>query len=157
MNPDVCLKLFIVIVQTPGFVLLKSTSSTLIQRLSSFSEFGKNEKVKNIDGTLMNISHRKKFVEQRPKDWDKFREATKDDVPNLDVFAIAIALQKQGHNILIASGRNKSQRAITMMQLMKEKLVFRALELRSDTDYRPDHIVKADMLEKFKADGWKPE
>ena len=44
-----------------------------------------------------------------------------------------------------------------MMQLMKEKLVFRALELRSDTDYRPDYIVKADMLEKFKADGWKPE
>ena len=111
----------------------------------------------DIDGTLMNISHRKKFVEQRPKDWDKFREATKDDVPNLDVFAIAIALQKQGHNILIASGRNKSQRAITMMQLMKEKLVFRALELRSDTDYLPDYIVKADMLEKFKADGWKPE
>ena len=53
----------------------------------------------DIDGTLMDISHRKKFVEQRPKDWDKFREGTKDDVPNLDVFAIAIALQKQGHNI----------------------------------------------------------
>ena len=110
----------------------------------------------DIDGTLMNIEHRKKFVEQRPKDWDSFRELTKDDVPNLDVFAIAKALQAQGHNILIASGRNKSQRAITLMQLMKEKLVFRDLKMRSDKDFRPDTQVKSDMLDKFRAEGWDP-
>jgi|TARA_B100000902_G_scaffold35468_2_gene42586 phosphoglycolate phosphatase-like HAD superfamily hydrolase len=111
----------------------------------------------DIDGTLMNIEHRKKFVEQRPKDWKSFRELTKDDTPNEDVFAIAIALQKQGHNILIASGRNKSQRAITLMQLMGQKLVFRDIKLRSDKDFRPDHFVKKDMLDQFRAEGWKPE
>lgn len=110
----------------------------------------------DIDGTLMNIEHRKKFVEQRPKDWDSFRELTKDDVPNLDVFAIAKALQSQGHNILIASGRNKSQRAITLMQLMAQKLVFRDLKMRSDKDFRPDTEVKSDMLDKFRAEGWDP-
>ena len=110
----------------------------------------------DIDGTLMNINHRKKFVEQRPKDWKSFRELTKDDVPNKDVFAVAIALQKEGHNILIASGRNKSQRAITLMQLMKEKLVFRDIKLRSDKDFRPDHFVKKDMLDQFRAGGWNP-
>ena len=110
----------------------------------------------DIDGTLMNINHRKKFVEQRPKDWKSFRELTKDDVPNKDVFAVAIALQKEGHNILIASGRNKSQRAITLMQLMKEKLVFRDIKLRSDKDFRPDHFVKKDMLDQFRAEGWNP-
>ena len=72
----------------------------------------------DIDGTLMDISHRKKYVTQRPKDWSKFREETSNDTPNEDVFAIAKALQKAGHNILIASGRNKSQRAVTLKQLM---------------------------------------
>jgi len=111
----------------------------------------------DIDGTLMDISHRKKYVTQRPKDWNKFREETSNDTPNEDVFAIAKALQKAGHNILIASGRNKSQRAVTLKQLMKEKLVFRALELRSDTDYRPDTEVKSGMLDKFRKQGFNPE
>ena len=111
----------------------------------------------DIDGTLMDISHRKKYVTQRPKDWNKFREETSNDTPNEDVFAIAKALQKAGHNILIASGRNKSQRAVTLKQLMKEKLVFRALELRSDTDYRPDTEVKSGMLDKFREQGFNPE
>ena len=28
----------------------------------------------DVDGTLMNISHRRKFVEMKPKDWKAFRE-----------------------------------------------------------------------------------
>ena len=40
---------------------------------------------------------------------------------------------------------------------MKEKLVFRALELRSDTDYRPDTEVKSGMLDKFRKQGFNPE
>ena len=42
------------------------------------------------------------------------------------------------------------------MQLMKEKLVFRDIKLRSDKDFRPDHFVKKDMLDQFRAEGWNP-
>ena len=42
----------------------------------------------DIDGTLMDIQHRKQYVEQRPKDWDKFREATRDDKPKKEIFDI---------------------------------------------------------------------
>ena len=111
----------------------------------------------DVDGTLMNISHRRKFVEMKPKDWKAFREQTVNDTPNLDVFAVAKSLHQAGHNIIIASGRNKSQRAITRKQLMSEGLVFRAIYLRSDSDYRPDTEVKAQMLDKMKAEGWNPE
>ena len=82
---------------------------------------------------------------------------TVNDTPNLDVFAVAKSLHQAGHNIIIASGRNKSQRAITLKQLMSEGLVFRAIYLRSDSDYRPDTEVKAQMLDKMKAEGWNPE
>ena len=101
----------------------------------------------DIDGTLMDIEHRKKFVEQKPKDWNSFRDLTSEDTPNLDVFAVAIALQKAGNRILVASGRNKSQRAITLKQLMGQGLVFNELYLRSDNDYRPDYELKSGMLD----------
>jgi predicted secreted acid phosphatase len=111
----------------------------------------------DIDGTLMDIQHRKKYVEQRPKDWTKFRQATGKDSPKKEIFDIAKSMQKAGHNIIIASGRNKSQRPITLMQLMGEGLVFRALYMRSDSDYRPDHVVKEGMLNKMKEHGWNPQ
>ena len=104
----------------------------------------------------MDIEHRKKFVEQKPKDWNSFRELTSEDTPNLDVFAIAIALQKAGNRIIIASGRNKSQRAITLKQLMGQGLVFQELYMRSDTDYRPDYEVKSGMLDEMIAEGYNP-
>ena len=111
----------------------------------------------DIDGTLMDIQHRKQYVEQRPKDWDKFREATSDDKPKKEIFDIAKAMHRAGHNIIIASGRNLSQRAITLKQLMGEGLVFRALYMRSNSDYRPDTEVKAGMLDKMKSEGWNPQ
>lgn len=110
----------------------------------------------DIDGTLMDIEHRKKFVEQKPKDWNSFRDLTSEDTPNLDVFAVAIALQKDGNRILVASGRNKSQRAITLKQLMGQGLVFQELYLRSDNDYRPDYELKSEMLDKMLEAGYNP-
>ena len=106
----------------------------------------------DIDGTLMDIEHRKKFVEQKPKDWNSFPE----DTPNLDVFAVAIALQKAGNRILIASGRNKSQRPITLKQLMGQGLVFNEIYLRSDNDYRPDYELKSGMLDQMFEAGYTP-
>jgi|TARA_B110000977_G_C10919409_1_gene432479 hypothetical protein len=110
----------------------------------------------DIDGTLMDIEHRKKFVEQKPKDWNSFRDLTSEDVPNLDVFAVAIALQKAGNTILVASGRNKSQRAITLKQLTSQGLVFNELYLRSDNDYRPDYELKSGMLDTMLEAGYNP-
>lgn len=110
----------------------------------------------DVDGTLMDISHRRKFVEQKPKNWMAFRDQAEHDVPKKEIFNVAISLEKAGHNIIIASGRNKSQRAITLKQLFGGGLVFRALYLRSDTDFRPDHEVKSKMLDKMRDDGWNP-
>ncbi len=111
----------------------------------------------DVDGTLMDISHRKKFVESKPKDWDSFREQTPDDKPITEIFQVAIALQKAGHSIIIASGRNKSQRAITLKQLMAEGLVFIDLFMRSDKDYRSDVVLKKEMLGAMRRKGYNPK
>ena len=111
----------------------------------------------DVDGTLMDISHRKKFVEQKPKDWDSFREQTPDDKPITEIFQVAIALQQAGHRIIIASGRNRSQRGITLKQLMGEGLVFEQIYMRADSDYRPDTILKRELLDKMRANGYDPK
>ena len=111
----------------------------------------------DVDGTLMDISHRKKFVESKPKDWDSFREQTPDDKPITEIFQVAIALQKAGHRIIIASGRNRSQRGITLKQLMAEGLVFIDLFMRSDKDYRSDVVLKKEMLGAMRRKGYNPK
>ena len=111
----------------------------------------------DIDGTLMDISHRKKFVESKPKDWNSFRDETPNDTPIKEVFLTAIALQKAGHNIIIASGRNKSQRAITMKQLIGEGLVFIDLFMRSDNEFRCDVVLKKEMLGAMRRKGYNPK
>ena len=110
----------------------------------------------DVDGTLMDIEHRRHFVVQRPKDFDAFREATSQDTAKEDIFAVAKALKAAGHRIIISSGRNKSQRAVTLKQLMAQGLLFDALYMRSDSDYRPDHEVKSQMLDKMRKEGFNP-
>ena len=78
------------------------------------------------------------------------------DTPKFEIFALAKAMKAVGHRIIISSGRNKSQRAQTLKQLMMQGLVFDAVYMRSDSDYRPDFVVKADMLTKMKKDGFDP-
>ena len=115
-----------------------------------------NKFIFDVDGTLMDIEHRRHFVVQRPKDFDAFREATSQDTAKEDIFAVAKALKAAGHRIIISSGRNKSQRAVTLKQLMGAGLVFDALYMRSDKDFRPDDEVKSQMLDKMIKDGFNP-
>ena len=110
----------------------------------------------DVDGTLMNIDHRRQYVVQKPKDWTSFRMLTHLDTPNLDVFAIAHALYADGHRIIISSGRNQSQADITYKQISSQGIEPAAMYFRSDTDYRPDHVLKSGMLDKMIADGFNP-
>ena len=108
----------------------------------------------DVDGTLMDIEHRRHFVTQRPKDFDAFRdpEVVMQDTPNKEIFALAKALKDAGNRIIVSTGRNKRQRATTLKQLMMNGLVFDAMYMRGDTDFRPDDELKKGFLIKMKED-----
>ena len=110
----------------------------------------------DVDGTLMDIEHRRHFVTQRPKDFDSFREHTKFDTRKEDIFAVADALQSQGHRILISTGRNKSQRDITIQQIRDGGIDFEQIYMRSDSDYTPDDELKSRFLDRMIDDGYNP-
>ena len=112
----------------------------------------------DVDGTLMDIEHRRHFVTQRPKDFDAFRdpEVVMQDTPNKEIFELAKALKDAGNRIIVSTGRNKRQRATTLKQLMMNGLVFDAIYMRGDTDFRPDDELKKEFLIKMKEDGFNP-
>ena len=93
----------------------------------------------DIDGTLMDIEHRKHFVQgKKKKDWNKFIEHMKYDTPNKTLFKLYNQLSgihiseldvKSGRHdeysegnfknrIFFFSGRSESQRQITIEQLL---------------------------------------
>lgn len=123
----------------------------------------------DVDGTLMDVSHRRHHLEGSPKDWDAFRRDAIDDTPNLDVFAIALALRRDGHRLLVASGRMESERALTKAQLLRGGLAgadpllvdflgatLKLMYLRADGDHRDDTVVKREMLAEMRRAGLDP-
>lgn len=111
----------------------------------------------DVDGTLMNINHRRKYVESEQKDWKKFFEYMEFDTIRDDVFHMAHALEADGYVIIVCSGRNEKHRAITEKQLAFGKLKPQALMMRANDDYRPDYEVKQEMLAQMREEGLNPK
>ena len=113
----------------------------------------------DVDGTLMDVEHRRKFVDgSQQVDWPAFEAATVDDTRHEHIFEIAECLKDGGHSIVIVSARKEYQREITEKQLSATMGVFwDYLFMRPDDSYEPDHEFKSRVLaELIKAD-WKPD
>ena len=111
----------------------------------------------DVDGTLMDVEHRRHFVEQSPRNFKAFRKAMADDTPNEDVVMMAKLLKEAGHRIIIATGRLQSERAVTLKQLLGAGVVFDAIYTREKIhEFKADSDVKEQYLERMKADGYNP-
>ena len=73
----------------------------------------------DVDGTLLDIEHRRHFVSNGNKDWESFLspEQMVKDRPNHDVVQTALALQSAGHELVVVSARNERHREVTQNQL----------------------------------------
>ena len=123
----------------------------------------------DIDGTLMNINHRRHFVESGTKDWKSFIANIKYDIPNTSIAWLMQSLNTCENNIFFLTGRNESQRDITIEQIEdcgynhqyqrdlrpKDDYIRIAshyetiLLMRPDDDYRPDAELKSDLFDKL--------
>jgi len=111
----------------------------------------------DIDGTLMNIDHRRHFVEGETKDWKSFISHTVYDIPNTPVADVMYSLNTDNNNIFFLTGRKESQRQITEQHLgdcgyyKSDPLghLYKILLMRPDDDYRPDAELKSDLFDKL--------
>jgi phosphoglycolate phosphatase-like HAD superfamily hydrolase len=110
----------------------------------------------DIDGTLADVGHRLHLIAARPKNWPAFFDAMADDPPIPEIIAVVRALAAAGHRILLLSGRPDSHRAVTQAWLARHDVPWRALAMRRAGDRRPDDIVKPELLDRLRAEGWAP-
>ena len=107
----------------------------------------------DVDGTLLNIEHRRGFVASKPKNWKAFNAAMVDDSPYEDIIWMNNVFYDQGCRIVICSGRGDDNRDVTIDSLSKYGAKFHNVLMRGAKDFRADNLVKLDLLQ-FIRDVW---
>lgn len=109
----------------------------------------------DIDGTLADNSHRTHHLLKQPKDWDAYHAEVERDTPHSHVLMVARALSNFGYRLVFCSGRHDGQRLITREWLDSCGL-YGYLYMRKEGDHRPDYIVKRELLDQIRSDGFEP-
>ena len=131
----------------------------------------------DIDGTLADLTHRRHFIETKPKDWNAFKHFCFEDTPITHIIDLCRTLYWAGradpphyaddyedyphHEIVLMSGRNECQRTDTEWWLREVAcLPPMKLYMRTDEDYRPEaptsggpglHVVEAVQRRRHEA------
>lgn len=101
----------------------------------------------DIDGTLAHMWDR------GPYDWDRVYT----DHIDLMVAHAVDAFSRQGHKIVLMSGRDGSSRELTEHWLSKWNVPYDELHMRAAGDMRKDSIVKRELFEEHVKDRFYPE
>src|ERR1017187_5817773 len=110
----------------------------------------------DMDGTLSDSTHRQHFMQTKKKNWMAFYEGMVDDPPNHDIVWLVESLRQRGATILFCSGRPSEYRFQTEEWLIKHDVSYERLYMRKTEDYRPDDIIKLELLEEMRVDGYEP-
>lgn len=92
----------------------------------------------DIDGTLAHMSDRSPF------DYERASEDTPDQV----ISDLVRMFHDAELSIIICSGREETCRTVTQNWLHQHKIPYTNLFMRAAGDYRPDDVVKLEILDK---------
>ena len=109
----------------------------------------------DIDGTIADLSHRLHFIQQKPADWKAFFAACKDDKPIPEVITVLQTLSREGHFIVLITGRSDECKPQTIQWLGLNMIDQDLLYMRKKGDHRQDDVVKAELLQLY-IDEFKP-
>ena len=106
--------------------------------------------VVDLDGTLCDSGHREHLA--RAKQWDEFHSLLCDDEPHEDVLKLLRTLASgdaESPLIVGLTGRNDRYRPSTLHWLMKHNVPLDDLLMRPDTNFKPDHEMKPEILDQW--------
>jgi|SRR5665213_54956 len=102
----------------------------------------------DVDGTLVDCTHRQHWIKNKPKDHARFYAEAVNDPPITKNIQWVQECHSAGDYIIIVSGRPTDLNSdITVRQLQKYGVVYRHLFMRAAEDYRDDDIVKQEILD----------
>lgn len=114
----------------------------------------------DIDGTLSDPSHRLDFIRTHPKNWPAFHAATLLDEVHWDIVDLLKMYKAAGHRIIICTARDDSNYDLTKQWLDENATIaglYEKIYMRTYGDYRSDSIVKPELLDKMRSDGYDPK
>ncbi|WP_433610194.1 hypothetical protein ACQP2P_40460 [Dactylosporangium sp. CA-139114] len=103
----------------------------------------------DIDGVVADVRHRLKYLDRRPKDWDRFFAAADRD----PVLAQGVELARsyaESHVLVWLTGRPEHLRELTTAWLRAADLPAELLFMRPANDRRPARDFKARQLGRMK-------
>lgn len=102
--------------------------------------------VVDYDGTLADLTHRLHYIQGPKKNYDKFFSEVFMDNPKEDIIQLVEHLYNCGETIFIVSGRSDVcfQESVDWLKKWKEG------------DYRPDTVVKREILSELREKGYEP-
>jgi len=104
----------------------------------------------DIDGTLLDNSHRLHHIKEKPKDWLTYVAELDNDTPIPETVELLELLMEQGYAIILSTGRKESEREGTEAVFERYGIEFDELYMRPNGDNRRDDILKQENLDKIK-------
>lgn len=116
----------------------------------------------DIDGTIADPAHRRVYVASKPKNWPAFERGIPHDEPIWPIIDAVKALRHHGPDyggwkVVMCTGRGAQNKDVTVSWLEKYGIEYDAIYTRAFKDYRRDDIVKAELLEQARSDGFDPD
>lgn len=106
----------------------------------------------DVDGTLCDV----RSVQHRGRSADDWHRETLHCPPNPAVISAACEAHAAGRTLLIVTHRQKRYAGLTVLWLAKHLPVpFAAIYMRDAHDHRSGAIVKRELLELIRADGYR--
>jgi len=110
----------------------------------------------DLDGVLIDSSHRAHHLRRRPPDWQAYRAGIADDKPISSMIELANALHEAGQIVLLISSRDAVTRDQTEQWLADHGVKYHQLYMREPGDVRLEYDVKSDMLADARDAGFNP-
>lgn len=116
----------------------------------------------DIDGTIADCSARLHHIKPPKRDWGKFWIGMENDLPIDHVIDLvrsmyhARTLGGMEHiEVIIVTARDKGVQRETQLWLQKHHIPYDKLFMREANDFRKDAIVKKELLDQIRAEGYE--
>ncbi|MEU8892755.1 hypothetical protein [Streptomyces sp. NPDC048442] len=102
----------------------------------------------DLDGTLADSTHRQRFLERKPRDWNAFFAAAPQDPPLSEGVALALSSARECE-VVYLTGRPERCRRDSVAWLAAQGLPEGRMWMRPDNDRRPARQTKLEILKRL--------
>lgn len=109
----------------------------------------------DVDGTIADCNHRRHHIRNGNKDWKSFLGNMHLD-PVIEPVAKIARIISKTIPVICCTGRGEEYRTMTETWLRNNDIPYTKLYMRSKDDMRADHVIKIELLNQIRADGYNP-